>query len=172
VALTLSLLRHAKSSRDDATLADFDRPLSERGQRDAPRMGTWLASASVPELVLCSTARRTQQTLALMRPALPATVKVKLTKTLYLAEANVLVKAVRAAPPEVRHVLLIGHNPGLEDMARELIGKGDAALRAALATKFPSAGCAVVTFEAKTWREIGPGQGTLVRWMTPKTLST
>ena len=169
--LTVTLLRHAKSSWGDKALADFDRPLSERGVRDAPRMAKWLRAEGVaPELVLCSTAQRTQQTLALIRPTLPNRCTVQLTKSLYMADVRTLLTAIRGAPETVRHIMLIGHNPGLEDAARTLVGAGDQALRAAMAAKFPSAGCAMITFDAAQWSAVAARAGVLTRWMTPRGL--
>lgn len=168
---TVTLLRHAKSSWGDASLADFDRPLAERGLRDAPRMAAWLAEQRIaPDLVLCSTAKRTQETLALVRSALPKDCKVESSKAFYMANAGSLLSAIRAVPNTVRHVLMIGHNPGLEDTARRLVVAGDKIMRTAMAAKFPSAGCAVIKCDVSEWADIADGAGTLVHWMTPRGL--
>jgi phosphohistidine phosphatase len=181
---TLTLLRHAKSSwteveTGDRPLADKLRPLAPRGERDAPRMGAWLAMQGVcPDLVLCSTAVRTRQTYELVASAVaPLGVPVSFRDDLYLASADDLLALVRSfdalttkgATP-VRHVLLIGHDPGFHDLARQLCGQGNAAELAALKIKFPTAGAAVIDFAVERWQQIEAGRGTLRHFMTPKRL--
>ena len=171
MTLTVTLLRHAKSSWGDVVLQDFDRPLSERGVRDAPRMAAWLASVKIaPDLVLCSTAARTRQTLDAVRSALPSAVDIQFVDALYMASATTILASIRAVPVDVQHVMVIAHNPGLEQTAHKLIGAGDAQLRQALSDKFPSAGCAVIVFNQTKWSAIAEGGGTLLRWMTPRRL--
>ena len=115
---TLYLLRHAKSSWSDPTLPDEERPLAPRGRRDAKRVAEHLVQLGIePELVLCSSARRTRETLELIRPALDATTSVALEAELYAATADTLLEHLRAVPDGVASVLLIGHNPGLQDLA-------------------------------------------------------
>jgi phosphohistidine phosphatase len=171
--LTLSLLRHAKSSWDDPGLSDFDRPLAKRGVKAARRMGAFMAEKGLaPDLVLCSSAERARATLALVLPELPrAPHRVLFEDGLYLAEAGPLLKRLRRLPKGVRHVLLVGHNPGLEDLVLELVGKGSADELAALRAKFPTAALAVVEFEQKSWRDIEPGSGRLALFMTPARLA-
>ena len=114
---TLYLLRHAKSSWSDATLVDHERPLSPRGRRDAKRIADHLLRLGiVPALVLCSTARRTRETLELVGRALDAAT-VSLESELYAASATTLLERLHAVPEEVGSVMLIGHNPGLEHLA-------------------------------------------------------
>ena len=171
MTLTVTLFRHAKSSWDDVALSDFDRPLSERGERDAPRMAAWLRAEQIaPDLVLCSTAQRTQQTLALIRTAWPDRVEVRLVEALYMADASVVLASLRDAPPARRHVMVIGHNPGLEGAAKSLVGAGTANVRQTMATKFPTAACAVITFAVTAWTAVAAGGGTLTHWMTPRGL--
>jgi phosphohistidine phosphatase len=169
---TLILLRHAKSAPAEPGQSDFDRPLSDRGNADAPRMAAWLAKAGyVPDLVLCSSAARTKATLALFQPHLPPGVPIKRLKSLYLIEANPLLQHVRLLATDINTVLLIGHNPGLEDGAQKLIGKGPKALRQAMLRKFPTAGIAVITFDDAQWADIETQTGTLAAFATPKHLS-
>ena len=112
--LTLSLLRHAKSSWDDASLEDFDRPLAERGKAAAQRMGAYMAAQGIaPELILCSTAVRARQTLDLVLPHLSVAPTVVHEAALYLAAASVLLARVRKIDAKVGHVMLIGHDPGM-----------------------------------------------------------
>lgn len=170
---TLSLLRHAKSSWDDPVLDDFDRPLSERGRRDAPRMGAFMAERGlIPDLVLCSSARRTRETLDLvLAPLGRPDIAVTFSRDLYLAPAEALLNALRGCDAGRRHVLLVGHDPGLSELCAELAGSGPRDDLAAMASKFPTAGLAVVDIEAPDWRALGLGQGRLRLFMTPKRLA-
>lgn len=172
MTLTVTLLRHAKSSRDDATLADIARPLAERGRRDALRMAAWMALNGIkPDLVLCSTSVRTRETLALVAPAVAPAVATRFEASLYHAEADVLLRKVQGLSSAKQHVLLIGHNPGFHDLALSLIGAGDKGLRASLAEKFSTCGCAVLTFAGSDWASVAPKAGALTHWMAPKRLA-
>jgi phosphohistidine phosphatase len=167
----LTLLRHAKSSRDDIRLSDIDRPLAERGCTDAPRMAAWMkANAITPDLVLCSTSVRTRQTLSLMSAALPRRVETRFDANLYHADAALLLRSIQALGSPSQHALVIGHNPGFHDLALRLIGAGDKNQRAALGEKFSTCGCAVLTFSATSWTDVTPKAGTLAHWMSPRWL--
>jgi phosphohistidine phosphatase len=169
--LTLSLLRHAKSSWDDPGIEDFDRPLSERGREAAPRMGRFMAKHGiVPELILCSSSVRTRQTLDLVLPHLSPRPKVAYEDAIYLAAASVLLQHVRKDAGKARHVMVVAHDPGMHQLATELAGSGDPALIEALAGKFPTAGLAVIDFEAQAWAKVRRGAGRLRLFMTPKRL--
>lgn len=168
--LTLSLFRHAKSSWDDPSLEDFDRPLGPRGLKAAPQMGAFMAEQKLrPDLVLCSPAQRTRETLDLVAEEIgrPRTV---FPDKLYLAAPETLLAAVQATTGGVRHLMMVGHNPGLHMLALLLMGPEGSADAGALRTKFPTAGLAVLTFSARAWRDIGPGSGRLKLFMTPKRL--
>src|SRR5262245_23008202 len=116
--LTLSLLRHAKSSWADPRLKDFERPLNERGEEAAPRMGAFMARRGIaPELILCSTAVRARQTLEFVRPHLRGNPKVVYEDTLYLASPSVMLKHIGKVPAKVHHAMLVGHDPGLHTLA-------------------------------------------------------
>ena len=169
--LTLSLLRHAKSSWADPSQDDFDRPLNERGAEAAPRMGAFMARNKIaPGLVLCSTAVRTRQTLAHVLPHLPADTEVSYEDGLYLATAIELLALVRKTDATVSHLMLVGHDPGMHDVTTRLAGSGDPNLLAALAAKFPTSGLAMLAFDVQTWTDIAPGRGRLLLFMTPKRL--
>jgi phosphohistidine phosphatase len=169
--LTLSLLRHAKSSWDNPGLKDFDRPLAKRGAVSAPRMGAFMAQNGIaPELILCSPAVRTRQTLDLVLPHLSAMPTVEYEEELYLAPAKGLLARVRKIKAKVHHVMIVGHDPGMQELAVELAGTGDAEALQALGRKFPTAGLAVIRFKAREWGKIGPGRGRLKLFMTPKAL--
>jgi len=167
----LILLRHAKSSWDDSRLEDFDRPLAARGKRAADAMAEYLAGEGlVPDLVLCSAARRTVATWKRLAPKLGGTVAVRIEPALYLADAHTLLDRVRSAPAEASRVLLIGHNPGMHALARFLSGAGDEDALARLAAKFPTAALAVIDFDAAQWAGLGRHKGRLERFVTPKEL--
>ena len=170
--LRLLILRHAKSDWDNAKLVDFDRPLSKRGRKDAPRMGRYIAEhASSLDHVLCSAAVRTSETWALIAPALTKPPEPQMLRELYLAEADALLDIVRAAPEASSTLLLIGHNPGLHELALFLCGgKSAAQPRKAVAKKFPTSALAVLQFRGKSWGAVKPGTGLLTAFVTPKLL--
>ena len=164
---TLYLLRHAKSSWDEPGLADHERPLAARGRRDGKRIAEHLRGEGIePELVLCSSAERTRETLELVRPALgAATVLVE--DELYGASSDRLLARIRQVPEEVASVLVIGHNPGLEELALELASSGDELER--LEVKFPTAALATLEL-AGGWGRAAPGGATLTAYVVPKQL--
>lgn len=166
-ARTLLLLRHAKSSWVDPTLPDHDRPLASRGRRDAKRIAKHLAGLEFePELVLCSSAVRTRETLELVRPALGNS-KVLFEDGLYGASSDELLARIRVVPDAVGSVMLIGHNPGLEQLALLLASSGDELRR--LETKFPTAALATLAVET-TWSRLAPGDAILTAYIVPKQL--
>ena len=121
----LYLLRHAKSSWDDPTLADHDRPLAPRGRRAAKVIAEHLGREGIaPELVLCSPSRRTRQTLTRIAPGLGKSADVQIKPELYAASAADLLEVLHEVPDEVESVMLIGHNPGIQDLALSLAGAG------------------------------------------------
>ena len=165
---TLYLLRHAKSSWADPALSDHERPLAPRGRRDAKRIATHLLELGIaPELVLCSTAVRTRETLELLRPALDAAT-VELEAALYAAWAETLLERLRAVPDERRSVMLIGHNPGLEDLALMLASAGPE--RDRVEEKFPTAALATLRTPTASWKELSPGGAVLAAYVVPKQL--
>jgi phosphohistidine phosphatase len=168
--LTLFLLRHAKSAWDDPSLGDFNRPLAPRGVSAAPAMAGYMRAAGLqPDLVLCSAARRTCDTWGLMAGTLdqPRTVYLQ---ELYEAGAGTLLASIRKAKTDVHRLMLIGHNPGLQSLAVNLLGSDDRAGRNTLAGKFPTAALAVIEFDIETWRDLAPATGRLALFMTPKRL--
>ncbi|WP_077968260.1 SixA phosphatase family protein [Ensifer adhaerens] len=166
----LMLLRHAKSAWPDG-VADIDRPLGERGRKAAPLMGDYMARHKlVPDLALVSTAKRAQETWNLAAAALPSGIAVENTRAIYEVDASQILSALRANDPAVRTLLIVGHNPGMEDLAHELVGSGDADLRMRMADKFPTAALAVLEFEAAGWRALHSGGARLVRFVTPRSL--
>ena len=169
--LTLTLFRHAKSSWELNGLDDRERPLNARGLTAAPLMGAFLRDNRIrPELVLCSTAVRTRQTLDLAIAEMKPAPKVKHEDALYLADPFLLLERVRKTPRTVKHLMIIGHNPGLQILGLELIGDGNPESIKAISDKLPTAGVVVITFDAKSWSDVGPGKGRLACFATPKLL--
>lgn len=169
--LTLALLRHAKSSWDNPSQEDFDRPLNERGLKAAPAAGAALVKLSLkPDLILCSAAARTRQTLkyvlaSLAPPVPPATV---IDEKLYLAGPVTLLEFLRDIPEGPTSVLVVGHNPGLHALALTLTGGGDPVARAALAVRYPTAALAILKIDRDRWRDLRPSDGKLEAFWTPK----
>jgi phosphohistidine phosphatase len=165
----LLLLRHAKSSWDDPELADHDRPLAPRGRRATRLIAEHLRRESAaPELVLCSSARRTRETLERIAPALGEAVAVAVERELYAASEHLLLERVRAIDEGAESVLLIAHSPGIEQLALSLASSG--AGLAALRRKYPTGALATLEF-AGPWRELAPGNARLTDFVTPKQLA-
>lgn len=167
--VTLYLLRHAKSSWSDPALPDEERPLAPRGRRDAKRVCEHLERLGIePALVLCSTARRTRQTLELLQPALDAVTPVLIEAELYGATAHELLERLRAVPDDIASVLLIGHNPGLQDLALLLASAGAELSR--LEAKFPTAALATLSLPTATWSKLSEADAVLDAFVVPKQL--
>jgi phosphohistidine phosphatase len=161
----LELLRHAKSSWADPEVVDHDRPLNARGRSAAALVGRRLHDEGPrPELVLCSSATRARQTLELLHLGPAADVMIE--DQLYGASAATLLDRLRTVPAQVGTVLLIGHNPGIEDLTRALDRKGLAAVE-----KFPTAALAVLGFGIRSWGQLDPGTGHLGSFFTPRDLA-
>lgn len=168
MALTLFLLRHAKSGWDNPNLQDFERPLSDRGRREAQWLGELLRTRGIsPSRIVCSAAQRTRETLAGVVPALGREASIDITRRLYEAPAERLLLVVREQLPTDESVMLIGHNPGLEDLANLLAGTGDRLAVAALRDKYPPAGLAHIEFDAKRWSDVSAANARLVAFDRP-----
>lgn len=166
----LCLLRHAKSSWDDARLADFDRPLARRGREAAPRIARWMAEAGLrPDHVLCSPALRTRQTWEIVQPSLGPQAEARFCRTIYEAPWERLLTALRGVPAAAHTVLMIGHNPGMEDLANLLAGaESDTQALAVMRRKFPTAALALFDVPDAAWPELGPGCARLGAFVRPK----
>jgi phosphohistidine phosphatase len=165
----LYLLRHAKSSWGDPALADHERPLSARGRRDAERIARHVSSLAIePELVLCSSACRARETLELAGRGFAAPVRARFEPALYAASAGELLGRLHRLPDEVDSVMLIGHNPGLHDLALGLARAGEERKR--LQVKFPTGALATLSIPAATWRELGEGLARLSAFVVPRQL--
>ncbi|GAA4893256.1 SixA phosphatase family protein [Streptomyces coeruleoprunus] len=163
----LVVVRHAKSARP-AGVGDHDRPLNKRGLRDAPAVGAWLRDAGcVPDLVLCSTAVRASRTWELAAAQLPAPPAVRHERRLYGTPATDLLDVVRRTPDAVRTLLLVGHNPAVQELVLLLASEalGDALERAR--DKFPTSAIAVLAGQG-SWPATGPGGALLTDLAVPR----
>lgn len=185
----LVVLRHAKSAWPP-DVPDDERPLAKRGRRDAPAAGRRLfVDGCVPDLVLCSTARRTRETWDLVAPELGARPEVVFEPRVYGASAAELLDVVREVPELRRTVLLIGHQPGVQDLVLSLVGEGeeggegegkrdgreagnetragDEEALARVRAKFPTSGVAVLGLPG-AWADLAPGTATLTAFAVPR----
>jgi phosphohistidine phosphatase len=166
----LLILRHAKAAPLTKGEADIDRPLAPRGRRAAPRMGVYLAAERlIPDLALVSSAQRTRETWDGVSPAL-GEIAMRFEPQIYEASADRLLALLRGVEDGVGTLLIIGHNPGLEDLAGLLAGQSDRAAASRMARKFPTASLAVIELDVATWGEAAARSGRLDRFVTPKSL--
>ncbi|PSJ36663.1 SixA phosphatase family protein [Allosphingosinicella deserti] len=165
---TLTLLRHAKSTWNDPVARDFDRPLNPRGRRAARTIGAEMRALGLAfDKILASPARRVMETLGEVEQSF-GRLAVAYDERLYLAGTTSLLDIVHETDDGVERLLLVGHNPGLEELA--LMLSGDNALRAELAVKYPTATLAEMAFPVEHWADIADGIGTLARFIRPRDL--
>ncbi|MGE0210236.1 MAG: histidine phosphatase family protein [Parvibaculaceae bacterium] len=170
--LRLMLLRHAKSSWMDTRLADRDRPLNGRGRKSARLVAGYIMDGKLtPDAILVSPAKRAQETLEILVPPLtPA--RVETVDNLYdFGDGEVLLDVIGTRGKSARSLMLIGHNPAIENLAATLIGGGDKALRADLERKYPTAALAVIDFKGRSWSRLKAGSGTLTAFVKPRALA-
>jgi len=169
----LMLLRHAKSLMAEPGQRDRERGLSQRGHRDAVAMGHALSSRLArPDLVLCSAARRTRETLAAILPQLESDIVVRITDVLYDHTAPTYCDTIAEMAGVAQSVLVIGHNPTIHATAIRLAGHGPEALRARLAGKFPTCALAAIEIGETEWTGMADGCGTLDDFIVPPDLQT
>ena len=159
----LILTRHAKSSWDDPTMADHDRPLNDRGKAASADLGEWLASRGyVPEEVLCSDALRTRKTWSGIAPALPGSPILTLKPALYHAGPDVMLAVLKHATADT--VMMIGHNPGIAAFAALLPARApaDPDFR-----RYPTAATLVVDFQVADWKDVTPASGSVLDYFVP-----
>lgn len=153
----LVIMRHAKSAWPEG-VADIKRPLAERGRRDAPAAGRWLRERKTLDLVVCSPALRTRQTWELVASELETVPEVQYVQRLYGTSAETYAEVVRELPDDARTVLLVGHNPNVEDLAALLTGSP---------VRYKTATIAVL-IGSSPWADAGPGWATLDTVVTPR----
>ena len=167
----LTLLRHAKSSWSDRTRTDIDRPLTARGRRGALKIGTYIEKNKIfPDLILCSPSRRTRETLAQIEPFLPDGTEVRIESSLYSAgTGSGLISYLKSSAIEEAHVMIIGHNPTMQQMALDLAERTPDNNYRLIERKYPTAALTQIRFEIDDWRDLGE-RGKLVHFVTPKML--
>jgi phosphohistidine phosphatase len=167
---TLTLLRHAKSGWDVPGARDFERPLNARGRKAARTMGREMRRLGLGfDRVLASPAARVTETLTELAQGYGHAVDTRFDEAIYLASVETLLALVRAADDADARLLLVGHNPGMEQLALLLSGGG--ALRGEIAAKYPTAALAEIGFEVAHWGDIAPGEGRLARFIRPRDLA-
>lgn len=169
---TLTLLRHAKSGWDDPELRDFDRPLNAKGQQVALAVGRNLKSMATKfDYVVASPAVRVVETLAQFRQGYGGSLAPAWDRRLYLASPASLLDVIHELPETASQALLIGHNPGLEELVLLLVPHGDNdPLREHVETKFPTASIAVLSFNIDHWVDVAQGGATLTQFIRPRDL--
>lgn len=186
MAKTLLVYRHAKSDWGDSSLEDYDRPLNSRGRMAAPLMGRFFAEQQIfPDLVLCSTAARAQQTLLLTMESLlearcdagiekpkdwPCAVKYD--RGLYLSSPDEILSILRLQDDSASSILVIAHNPGLQKLIARLCESAEDGLEKKLAEKFPTAALASIALPAERWKDLRFGSGTLQRLVYPREIQS
>ncbi|MBR1282627.1 histidine phosphatase family protein [Bradyrhizobium sp. AUGA SZCCT0177] len=174
----LMLLRHAKTEHDAPSGQDQDRRLDDRGRLDAAAIGGWIGRhLPLPDMVLISTAVRTQQTWEIVREAMQDAAKdfappqAEFLAELYGADPTHLLQIIRMAEAtDPKRLMVIGHNPGMHELALALSGSGDAAAKKALNDNLPTSGLAILDFAIEDWNEVAFRRGNLVRFTSPKLL--
>jgi phosphohistidine phosphatase len=165
----LYLLRHAKSSWDDAALADHDRPLAPRGREATKLIAEHLRGEGVapPAIVLCSSALRARETLEGISPWLDGDAAVEVEEGLYGASERELLARLQRLPDDLESAMLVGHNPGVHGLALSLIGGG--AESTGIENKYPTGALTTLEFEGG-WRELEPGAARLIAFVRPRDL--
>ncbi len=157
---TLFILRHAKSSWSDPDLADFDRPLNDRGNAAAPFMGRFmLDNGFSPDVILCSPAERAKQTAILVKDAGERAAGIKFDERIYEASPQTLRQVISELDEKKKSAMLVGHNPGMEGFIKYLTNANQ---------PMPTAALAVIELQIKNWRDIDSGSGVLQRIIRPK----
>ena len=166
---TLYLLRHAKSDRPNPAVPDYDRPLSDRGTAAARTIGQSMrARGYVPQVVLCSTARRAMETWEGIAPELVESIPVKNLRELYLAPPSRLVSTLRRQPNTIASILLIGHNPGIGSLVNALAGpKSATPAIARLGSGYPTAVLSLISLGIDDWARLGSGESQLSHLLYP-----
>ncbi|SIN61688.1 phosphohistidine phosphatase [Parasphingorhabdus marina DSM 22363] len=168
----LFLLRHAKSSWDDQVARDFDRPLNDKGKRAAATIGTFVKRENLTfDLVLASPAVRVIETLEHFEEACGLAIEPQWDRRIYLASSVTLIDVLRGANDEAESVLMVGHNPGLEDLVFDLVpDDGSSAARDEVETKYPTAAFAELSLAVEKWEDVADNCGSLDRFTRPRDL--
>ncbi len=168
----LLLLRHSKAEKGRPGERDFDRPLAGRGREHAPQVGAYLAKHAAIDLALVSPAVRTRETWALVAAELAGTPKVAFEQRIYDAAPGTLLAIVRDTKRSVRNLLMVGHNPGLHEIATMLTATGDIESRQQLKEGLPTSGLVIIEFAVDGWDRLHAQSGRLEHFITPRSLAS
>jgi phosphohistidine phosphatase len=165
----LYLLRHAKSSWDDPELEDHDRPLAPRGRKAAKRIAEYVKDKRLePSIVLCSSARRARETLEFIAPSFPEQTSVEIEPSIYHAGAGELFARLQRVPRDAASVLLIGHNPAVQDLALAIANENERL--EPIRKKFPTAALVALDASVEDWEHLKEGVAVVTDFVTPKRL--
>ena len=168
---TLTLLRHAKSSWDDSNLSDFDRLLNDRGRKAARRIGEEMKHRNMRfDHVLASPAQRVRETLDEVAGGYGDRFETEFDERIYMASVPTLLEVIRSIPDAAKSPLLVGHNPGLEQLLARLTSDDELGLRDKILGKYPTSALAVVELPTDRWRDVEDGSGTIVELILPREL--
>jgi phosphohistidine phosphatase len=168
---TLYLMRHAKAGWDDPQQRDYDRPLTPRGEAAAVLMGRFLRAQNIRvDMVLASPAVRNRQSFERLESSWRSGLSATFETAIYMATIETLLGLVHTASRSAKSVMLLGHNPGMEDLSFKLVHDGDAGGLDLLDHGFTTAAFAELTFDVADWRDIAPKSATLQRFVTPRSL--
>ena len=170
--MRLMVLRHASPEKAEPGMRDFDRALNERGRKDAAKIGAYMAHhALLPDRVIVSPARRARETWEHVSEAFPVAPPVDYDNRLYEGGPDAILAVIRENDPSIGSLLIIGHNPGLHEIARLLIAAGDVEARERLNEGMPTAALAVIDFPGEDWSTLHPRGGRLERFVSPRSLA-
>jgi phosphohistidine phosphatase len=169
----LLLLRHAKAERSIPGGSDHERALTERGRSDARKLGAYLARhALTPDLAVVSSAARTRQTWDMVAAALSVAPPVQFDRSIYDATPEAILQAIKDVGPAAPTLLVIGHNPSLQELAAMLVASGDVETREQLSEGFPTSALAVIGFAFDDWSRLHPNGGRLEHFVAPHSLQS
>jgi phosphohistidine phosphatase len=169
----LLIFRHSKAERGQPGMSDHDRVLMERGRKDAAKIGSYMASHGlVPDLVILSTSARTEETWKFAASAFKHKPASQAEGKLYDASPRAILDVIKAAPADTHTLMIVGHNPGLHEVALLLVASGDIETRERLREKLPTSGLVIIDFAFDDWRKLHPQGGRLERFVSPKSLET
>ena len=168
----LLLLRHAKAERLQAGGRDLDRVLAARGRADAKTLGAYLTRhALIPDRAVVSTSARTCETWTLLAAAMGKTPPVSFDERIYDAVPGTVLQVIKETGPDTGTLMVIGHNPGLQELAAMLVASGDIDARERLGENFPTSALAAISFASRDWRGVHPHGGRLEHFVTPNWLA-
>ena len=169
----LLLLRHAKAERLKSGGSDHDRVLADRGRADAAKLGAYLARhAFIPDRAVVSTSARTRQTWSLIVTTFEEAPPASFEERIYEAPPQAILQVINGIGSEVGTLLVVGHNPGMQELAEMLIATGDVEARQRLQEDFPTCALAVINFAVADWSQLHPRGGRLERFIKPQSLES